>query len=231
MSVARHREKKAGDPARGGERLVLGVGLASPLPSCPLDKPGQKAWGQDGVSAPGTPSFAPLGRGGRSRARRGSQSTEELSPRGRGGSRRLRPDCLADPGQEGRAEGRLSGSPQHQWAVKETPRGLSRLDLRVPELCPVRRGWGGSCPLATPRRGVQGQDEALHRFWRGPTLVELWGPRPWVPPYPGPGDTKGERRGKVGRGRAFPRGLRPFGRGFCNPAQPKPGMGRDHRRA
>jgi hypothetical protein len=43
-----------------GKRLVLGVGLASPLPSCPLDKPGQKAWGQDGgLGAPGTPSFAP----------------------------------------------------------------------------------------------------------------------------------------------------------------------------
>jgi transposase len=44
---------------------------------------------------------------------------------------------------------------------------------------------GGSCPPATPRRGVQGQDEALHRFG-GLTLVGLWGPRPWVPPYPGP---------------------------------------------
>jgi len=68
---------------------------------------------------------------------------EQLSPRGRGGSRRLgrpRPDGLADPGQEGQAEGRLSESPQHQWAVKETPRGLSRFDFLVPELCPVRRG-------------------------------------------------------------------------------------------
>jgi hypothetical protein len=118
-----------------------------------------------------------------------------------------------------------SQSAQHQGAVKETPRGLSRFDFRVPELCPVRRGWGGSCPLATPRRGVQGQDEALHRFWRELALVELWGPRPRVPPYPGPRDIKGERGGKVGRGRAFPRGLRPFGRGFCNPAQPKLGWG------
>ena len=74
---------------------------------------------------------------------------------------------------------------QYQGAVKETPRGLSRLDFRVPELCPVWRRWGGSCPRATPRRGVQGQDEALHRLG-GLTLVGLWGPRPWVPPYPGP---------------------------------------------
>jgi len=52
--------KKPGTPLGVGKRLVLEVGLASPLPSCPLDKPGQKAWGQDGgLSAPGTPSFAP----------------------------------------------------------------------------------------------------------------------------------------------------------------------------
>lgn len=46
---------------------LLGVGSPSwewvlrlPSPSCPLDKPRQKAWGQDGgLSAPGTPSFAP----------------------------------------------------------------------------------------------------------------------------------------------------------------------------
>jgi len=48
---------------------------------------------------------------------------------------------------------------------------------------------GGSCPPATPRRGVQGQDEALPRLG-GLTLVGLWGPRPWVPPYPGPRDIK-----------------------------------------
>jgi hypothetical protein len=35
VSVVRHREEKAGDPARGGE-LVLGVGFASPLPFLPL---------------------------------------------------------------------------------------------------------------------------------------------------------------------------------------------------
>ena len=218
--------RKPGTPLGVGERLVLGVGSASPLPFLPLGQ----AW-TEGVGAkwgsqrPRHPLLGPLGRGGRSRARRGSQSTEELSPRGRGGSRRLgrlRPDCLADSGQEGQIEGRLSDSPQHQWAVKETPRGLSRFDLRVPEPCPVWRGWGGSCPLATPRQGMQGQDEALHRFWRGLTLVELLGPRPWVPPYPGPRDIKGERGGKVGCGRAFLRGLRPFGRGFCNPAQPDP---------
>ena len=109
---------------------------------------------------------------------------------------------------------------QYQGAVKETPRGLSRLDSRVPKLCPVWRRWGGSCPLATPRREVQGQDGALHRFG-GLTLVGLWGPRPWVPPYPGPRNIKASAG--AGRGRAFPRGLRPFGRGFCNPAQPKLG--------
>jgi len=150
--------KKPGTPLGVGERLVLGAGSASPLPSCPLDKPGQKAWGQDGgLGAPGAPP-SPPGTWGLIASQKGSQSTEELSPRGRGGSRRLRPDGLADPGQEGQAEERLSDSPQHQGAVKETPRGLSRLDLRVPEPCPVRRGWGGSCPLATPRQGVQGQD-------------------------------------------------------------------------
>ncbi len=179
-----------------------------------------------GVSAPPAPPPSPPGTWGPITSQKGLPKHGRAFPRGRGGSRRLRPDCLADPGQEGQAEGRLSEPPQHQWAVN--PRGLSRPDFRVPELCPVWRGRGGSCPLATPRRGVQGQDEALHRFWRGPTLVELWGPRPWVPPYPGPRDIKGERGGKVGRGRAFPRGLRPFGRGFCNPAQPKLGMGRDH---
>ena len=52
--------KKPGTPLGVGKRLILEVGLASPLPSCPLDKAGQKAWGQDGgLSAPGTPSFAP----------------------------------------------------------------------------------------------------------------------------------------------------------------------------
>jgi len=57
--------RKPGTPLGVGKRLVLGVGLASPLPSCPLDKPGQKAWGQDGgLSAPGTPSFAPWNVGG-----------------------------------------------------------------------------------------------------------------------------------------------------------------------
>jgi hypothetical protein len=185
--------KKPGTPLGVGKRLVLGVGLASPLLFLPLGQ----GWtegrgGKMGVSALPVPPPSPPGTWGLITSQKGSQL------------------------------------PQHQWAVKETPRGLSRLDLRVPELCPVRRGWGGSCPLATPRRGVQGQDEALHRFWRELALVELWGPRPRVPPYPGPRDIKGERGGKVGRGRAFPRGLRPFGRGFCNPAQPKLGMGRDH---
>jgi hypothetical protein len=202
VSVARHREKKAGDPARGGEKARPGGGFGVSPPFLPLGQARTEDVGARwGSQRSRHPLLRPLGRGGRSRARGGSQSTEELSPRGRGGSRRLRPDCLADPGQEGQAEGRLSDSPQHQWAVKETPRGLSRLDFRVPELCPVwRRGWGGSCPLATPRQGMQGQDEALHRFWRGLTLVELWGPRPWVPPYPGPRDIKGERGGKVGYG-------------------------------
>ena len=57
----RHREEKARDPARGGEKARPGGGfLRLPSSSCPLDKPGQKAWGQDGgLSAPGTPSFAP----------------------------------------------------------------------------------------------------------------------------------------------------------------------------
>jgi len=138
--------KKPGTPLGVGKRLVLGVGLASPLPSCPLDKPGQKAWGQDGVSAPGTPSFAPLGRGGRSRARRGSQSTEELSPRGRGGSRRLRPDGLANPGQEGQVEGRLSDSPQRQWAAKETLEAFPALTSGCPSFAPS--GGGGGKALA-----------------------------------------------------------------------------------
>jgi len=196
--------KKPGTLLGVGKRLTLGVGLASPLPFLPLGQARTEGVGARwGSQRSRHPLLRPLGRGGRSRARKGSQSIEELSPRGRRGSRRLRSDCLADPGQEGQAEGRLSGSPQHQWAVKETPQGLSRLDLRVPELCPVWRGWGGSCPLATPRRGVQGQDQALHRFWRGLTLVELWGPRPWVPPYPGPRDIKASAGARWGAGERF----------------------------
>jgi hypothetical protein len=198
--------KKLGTLLGVGKRLVLGVGFASPLPFLPLGQ----GWtegrgGKMGVSALPAPSPSPPGTWGLITSQKGSQSMEELSPRGRGGSRRLgrlRPDCLADSGQEGQAEGRLSDSPQHQGAVKETPRGLSRFDFRVPELCPVRRrGWGGSCPLAAPRQGMQGQDEALHRFWRGLTLVELWGPRPWVPPYPGPRDIKASAGARWGMDR------------------------------
>jgi len=197
--------------------------LRLPSPSCPLDKPGQKAWGKMGVSALPAPPPSPPGTWGLITSQKEFPKHGRAFPPKAGGScrpGRLRPDCLADSGQEGQVEGRLSDSPQYQGAVKETPRGLSRLDFRVPELCPVWRRWGGSCPRATPRRGVQGQDEALHRFG-GLTLVGLWGPRPWVPPYPGPRDTKASAG--AGRGRAFPCGLRPFGRGFCNPAQPKPG--------
>jgi hypothetical protein len=227
VSVVRHREEKAGDPARGGEKARPGGGFCvSPPLLAPWTRLDRRPWGQDGgLSAPGTPSFAPWDVGVDHEPERFPKHGRAF-PRGRGGNRRLgrlRPDCLADSGQEGQVEGRLSDSPQYQGAVKETPRCLSRFDFRVPELCPVwRRGWEGSCPLATPRQGMQGQDEALHRFWRGLTLVEFWGPRPWVPPYPGPRDIKGERGGKVGCGRAFLRGLRPFGRGFCNPAQPDP---------
>jgi len=60
---------------------------------------------------------------------------------------------------------------------------------------------GGSCPPATPRRGVQGQDGALHRLG-GLTLVGLWGPRPWVPPYPGPTQRRAQELGAGGRFRA-----------------------------
>jgi hypothetical protein len=47
---------------------------------------------------------------------------------------------------------------------------------------------------------MQGQDEDLHRFWRGLALVELWGPRPWVPPYPGPRDIKASAGARWGAG-------------------------------
>jgi hypothetical protein len=203
VSVVRHREEKAGDPARGGEKARPGGGFCvSPPLLAPWTRLDRRPWGQDGgLSAPGTPSFAPWDVGVDHEPERFPKHGRAF-PRGRGGSRRLgrlRPDCLADSGQEGQVEGRLSDSPQYQGAVKETPRCLSHFDFLVPELCPVwRRGWEGSCPLATPRQGMQGQDEALHRFWRGLTLVELWGPRPWVPPYPGPRDIKGERRGQGG---------------------------------
>ena len=166
VSVVRHPEEKAGDPARGGEKARPGGGFrVSPPLLAPWTSPDRRRGGKMGVSALPAPPPSPPGTWGLITRQKGSQSA------------------------------------QHQGAVKETPRGLSRFDLRVPELCPVRRrGWGGSCPLATPRQGVRGQDEALHRFWRGLTLVEPWGPRPWVPPYPGPRDTKGERGGKVGYG-------------------------------
>ena len=192
VQVVRHPEEKAGDLARSGEKARPGGGFGVSLPLlAPWTRLDRRPWGQDGgLSAPGTPSFAPW-------------------------------DVGVDHEPE-RVPSRLSVN---------RPSKRPRPDLRVPELCPVRRGWGGSCPLATPRQGMQGQDEAPHRFWRGLALVELWGPRPRVPPYPGPRDMKGERGGKVGRGRAFPHGLGPSGRGFCNPARPKPGMGRDHWRA
>jgi hypothetical protein len=227
VQVVRHREEKAGDSARGGEKARPGGGFGVSLPLlAPWTSPDRRRGGKMGVSALPAPPPSPPGTWGLITSQKGFPKHGRAFPPRAGRKSPPRPpapDCLADSGQEGQAEGRLSKSPQHQGAVKETPRGLSRLDLRVPELCPVRRGWGGSCPLATPRRGVQGQDEAPHRFWRELAPVELWGPRPRVPPYPGPRDIKGERGGKVGRGRAFPRGLRPFGRGFCNPARPKLG--------
>ena len=171
--------------------------MASPLPSCPLDKPGRKAWGQDGgLSAPGTPSFAPWDVGVDHELERVPKAWKGFPPEG---------------GEEVAAcaltawlilvkRGKQRGGFPTRLSIKG-PSKRPRPDFRVPELCPVRRrGWGGSCPLATPRQGVQGQDEALHRFWRGLALVELWGPRPRVPPYPGPRDIKGERGGKVGYG-------------------------------
>jgi hypothetical protein len=55
--------KKPGTLLRVGKRLVLGVGFASPLPFLPLGQAWAKGvgarWGSGGLSAPGTPSFAP----------------------------------------------------------------------------------------------------------------------------------------------------------------------------
>jgi hypothetical protein len=73
-------------------------------------------------SALPAPPPSPPGTWGPITSQKGFPKHGRAFPRGRGGSRRLRPDRLADPGQEGQAEGRLSDSPQHQWAVKETPR-------------------------------------------------------------------------------------------------------------
>jgi hypothetical protein len=151
VSVARHREEKARDPARGGEKARPGGGFGVSPPFLPLGQARTEGvgarWGSRRLRHP---LLRPLGRGGRSRARRGSQSTEELSPRGRGGSRRLRPDRLADPGQEGQAEGRLSGSPQHQWAVKETPR------LPGARVLPRLAGVGRFLPPSNAKTGSPG---------------------------------------------------------------------------
>jgi len=52
--------KKPGALLGVGKRLVLGVGFASPLPFLPLGQAWTEGVGQDGgLSAPGTPSFAP----------------------------------------------------------------------------------------------------------------------------------------------------------------------------
>jgi hypothetical protein len=132
VQVVRHREEKAGDPARGGKKARPGGGFrVSPPLLAPWTSPDRRRGGKMEVSALPAPPPSPPGTWGLITSQKGSQS------------------------------------PQHQGAFKETPRGFSRLDFRVPELCPVRRrGWGSSCPLATPRQGMQGQDEALHRFWR-----------------------------------------------------------------
>ena len=224
--------KKPGALLGVGKRLVLGVGFASPLPFLPLGQAWTEGVGQDGgLSAPGTPSFAPWDVGVDREPERVPKAWKSFPPEGGGSCRlgRLRPDCLADSGQEGQVEGRLSDSPQYQGAVKETPRGLSRLDFRVPKLCPVWRRWGGSCPPATPRRGVQGQDEALHRLG-GLTLVGLWGPRPWVPPYPGPRDTKASAGARWARGGVSAR-AKAIWKGILQPGATQARMRRDRQQA
>ena len=55
------REEKAGGPARGGEKARPGSGFCvSPPLLAPWTRLDRRPWGQDGgLSAPGTPSFAP----------------------------------------------------------------------------------------------------------------------------------------------------------------------------
>jgi hypothetical protein len=61
VSVVPHPEEKAGDPARGGEKARPGGGFCvSPPLLAPWTRLDRRPWGQDGgLSAPGTPSFAP----------------------------------------------------------------------------------------------------------------------------------------------------------------------------
>jgi len=125
VSVARHREKKAGDPARGGEKARPGGGFGvSPPLLAPWTRLDGRRGGKMGVSALPAPPPSPPGTWGLITSQKGFPKHGRAFPPRAGGScrlGRLRPDCLADPGQEGQAEGRLSESPQRQWAVKETP--------------------------------------------------------------------------------------------------------------
>lgn len=63
MQVVRHPEEKAGDPARGGEKARPGGGFGISPPFLPLGQARTEGvgarWGSGGLSAPGTPSFAP----------------------------------------------------------------------------------------------------------------------------------------------------------------------------
>ncbi len=118
-----------------GERLVLGVGSASPLPSCPLDKPGQKAWGQDGVSAPGTPSSAPWDAGADHEPEGAPKARKSFPPEG--GEEAAACALTAWPILVKRGKQR-GGFPSRLSINGPSKRPL---DFRVPELCPVRRGW------------------------------------------------------------------------------------------
>ncbi len=142
VSVVRHREEKVGDPARGGEKARPGGGFGvSPPLLAPWTSPDRGRGGKMGVSAPPAPPPSPPGTWGLITSQKGFPKHGRAFPPRAGGSRRLRPDCLADPGQEGQAEGRLSESPQYQGAFKETLEAFPALTSGCPSLAPS--GGGG----------------------------------------------------------------------------------------
>ena len=117
--------KKPGALLGVGKRLVLGVGFASPLPFLPLGQAWTEGVGQDGgLSAPGTPSFAPWDVGVDHEPERVPKAWKSFPPEGgeKLPPRPPAPDCLADSGQEGQVEGRLSDSPVSRGRQRDPSR-------------------------------------------------------------------------------------------------------------
>jgi hypothetical protein len=137
VQVVRHPEEKAGDHARGGEKAHPGGGFCvSPPLLAPWTSPDRRPWGQDGgLSAPGTPSFAPWDVGVDHEPERVPKAWKSFPPEG---------------GEEAAAcaltawlilvkRGKQRGGFPSRLSVNR-PSKRPRPDFRVPELCPVRRG-------------------------------------------------------------------------------------------